>query len=156
MNEDVIKGSFTRYVEKALKRSKRDYIKKQQRWERMEVPAEVEPLYSKEETGEEVETALVKAPEEMPWEAEMIKTSMRVCLGEPLWTAFSCLTDFEVLVVFAKVYRGFTFAEKGGRKNEYGGIVVLGQNWRSESNGGTIFAVSSFAHQPFYGRRKIL
>ena len=40
MNEDVIKGSFTRYVEKALKRSKRDYIKKQQRWERMEVPAE--------------------------------------------------------------------------------------------------------------------
>lgn len=70
MNEDVIKGSFTRYVEKALKRSKRDYIKKQQRWERMEVPAEVEPLYSKEETGEEVETALVKTPEEMPWEAE--------------------------------------------------------------------------------------
>lgn len=43
----------------------------------------------------------------------MIKTSMRVCLGEPLWTAFSCLTDFEVLVVFAKVYRGFTFAEIG-------------------------------------------
>ena len=113
MNEDIIKGSFTRYVEKALKRSKRDYIKKQQRWERMEVPAEVEPLDSKEETGEEVETALVKAPEEMPWEAEMIKISMRVCLGEPLWTAFSCLTDFEVLVVFAKVYRGFTFAEIG-------------------------------------------
>ena len=28
-------------------------------------------------------------------------------------TAFSCLTDFEVLVVFAKVYRGFTFAEIG-------------------------------------------
>ena len=34
MNEDVIKGSFTRYVEKALKRSKRDYVKKQQRRER--------------------------------------------------------------------------------------------------------------------------
>lgn len=43
----------------------------------------------------------------------MIKTSMRVCLGELLWTAFSCLMDFEVLVVFAKVYRGFTFAEIG-------------------------------------------
>lgn len=66
MNEDIIKGSFTRYVETALKRSKRDYIKKQQRRERMEVPAEVEPLDSKEETGEELETALVKAPEEMP------------------------------------------------------------------------------------------
>lgn len=113
MNEDIIKGSFTRYVETALKRSKRDYIKKQQKRERMEVPAEMEPLNSIEETGEELDAALLKAPEEIPWEAGMIKNSMRVCLGEPLWTAFSCLTDFEVLVVFAKVYRRFTFAEIG-------------------------------------------
>lgn len=113
MNEDIIKGSFTRYVETALKRSKRDYIKKQQKRERMEVPAEMKLLNSIEETGEELDAALLKAPEEIPWEAGMIKTSMRVCLGEPLWTAFSCLTDFEVLVVFAKVYRRFTFAEIG-------------------------------------------
>ena len=113
MNEDVIKGSFTRYVETALKRSKRDYIKKQQRRERMEEPVDMEKLYPEDETGKETGTDFLRNPEEMPWEAGIIRRSMRICLGGAIWKAFSCLTDFEVVVVFAKVYRRLTFAEIG-------------------------------------------
>lgn len=152
MDEDIIKGSFTRYVETALKRSKRDYIKKQQRKERVEEPVDMERLYSEDETGEETGTDFLWVPEEMPWEADVIRHSMKICLGESLWIAFSCLTDFEVVVVFAKVYRRLTFAEigiemgertekvadsysyarkkmkKGWKKNENGRIVVSGEN----------------------------
>lgn len=113
MNEDTIKGSFTRYVETALKRSKRDYIKKQQRRERMEEPVDMEQLRSEDQTGEETGIDFLRNPEEMPWEAEIIRRSMRICLEGSLWTMFSCLTDFEVMVVFAKVYRRLTFAEIG-------------------------------------------
>ena len=124
MNEDIIKGSFTRYVETALKWSKRDYIKKQQRKGMMEEPVDIEQLYPEDEMEEETRTDFLRAPEEMSWEAEEIRHSMRICLGESLWTAFSCLTDFEVVVVFAKVYRRFTFAEIGDVMGQKSGKIA--------------------------------
>ena len=73
-NEDFIKGRFTRYLEKAVDRSRRDYSRKEREKTWREMPTETEIL---EWRLEESEMACVEdcleAMEGVSWEPEVIR-----------------------------------------------------------------------------------
>lgn len=112
--EDLVKGRFTKYLETAVDRSRRDYIKKGQMRTLREVPKEMEAFEygPKEPDMEPIETCL-ESMEDISWEPDVIRQHMKECLDVRLWKSLAALTDTELQVVYAKVYRQLTFAEIG-------------------------------------------
>lgn len=112
--EDLVKGRFTKYLETAVDRSRRDYIKKEQMRTLREVPQEMEAFEygPKEPEMEPIETCL-ESMEDISWEPDVIRQHMKECLDVRLWKSLAALTDTELQVVYAKVYRQLTFAEIG-------------------------------------------
>lgn len=112
--EDFVKGRFTKYLETAVDRSRRDYIKKEQMRTLREVPKEMEAFEygPKEPEMEPIETCL-ESMEDISWEPDVIRQHMKECLDVRLWKSLAALTDTELQVVYAKVYRQLTFAEIG-------------------------------------------
>lgn len=112
--EDLVKGRFTKYLETAVDRSRRDYIKKGQMRTLREVPKEMEAFEygPKEPEMEPIETCL-ESMEDISWEPDIIRQHMKECLDVRLWKSLAALTDTELQVVYAKVYRQLTFAEIG-------------------------------------------
>lgn len=112
--EDLVKGRFTKYLETAVDRSRRDYIKKEQMRTLREMPQEMEAFEygPKEPDMEPVETCL-ESMEDISWEPDIIRQHMKECLDVRLWKSLAALTDTELQVVYAKVYRQLTFAEIG-------------------------------------------
>ena len=112
--EDLVKGRFTKYLETAVDRSRRDYIKKEQMRTLREVPQEMEAFEygPKEPEMEPIETCL-ESMEDISWETDAIRQHMKECLDVRLWKSLAALTDTEFQVVYAKVYRQLTFVEIG-------------------------------------------
>lgn len=112
--EDLVKGRFTKYLETAVDRSRRDYIKKEQMRTLREVSKEMEAFEygPKEPEMEPIETCL-ESMEDISWEPDIIRQHMKECLDVRLWKSLAALTDTELQVVYAKVYRQLTFAEIG-------------------------------------------
>ncbi len=112
--EDLVKGRFTKYLETAVDRSRRDYIKKEQMRTLREVPQEMEAFEygPKEPEMEPIETCL-ESMEDISWEPDVIRQHMKECLDVRLWKSLAALTDTQLQVVYAKVYRQLTFAEIG-------------------------------------------
>lgn len=112
--DDLVKGRFTRYLETAVDRSRRDYIKKEQMRALREVPKEMETFeYGPDEPEMEPIENCLESMEEIPWEPDIIRRHMKECLGVRLWNCLTVLTDRELQVVYAKVYRQLTFGEIG-------------------------------------------
>lgn len=112
--EDLVKGRFTKYLETAVDRSRRDYIKKEQTRALREVPKEMEAFEygHKEPEMKPIENCL-ESMEDISWEPDLIRRHMKECLGVRLWDCLTVLTDKELQVVYAKVYRQLTFGEIG-------------------------------------------
>lgn len=112
--EDLVKGRFTKYLETAVDRSRRDYIKKEQMRTLREVSKEMEAFEygPKEPEMEPIETCL-ESMEDISWEPDIIRQHMKECLDVRLWKSLAALTDTQLQVVYAKVYRQLTFAEIG-------------------------------------------
>lgn len=108
--EEIIRYCFTKYVETALDRARRDYMKKDQRRNGMEVSSETELLLSIQQEGEDKEGFLSQDMiSAIPWEPETIKAYLKELVDERMLAALSYLTDTELLIVFAKVFRQMTF-----------------------------------------------
>lgn len=147
-NEDFIKGRFTRYLEKAVDRSRRDYLRKEREKTWREMPTETEILEWRLEESEMVcvEDCL-EAMEGVSWEPEVIRQRFKEWLDIRLWKCMTVLTDLELLVVFAKVFRQLTFAEIGeimGIKSEKIADCYsyarkkMGKEWKRNGDGGIV------------------
>lgn len=113
-NEDFVKGHFTKYLEKAVDRSRRDYLRKERERTRKEVSMETEIVeYWLDETEMVCVEDWLEAIERVSWEPEVIRHRLKEWLDIGLWKRMAVLTDLELQVVFAKVFRQLTFAEIG-------------------------------------------
>lgn len=114
------KGAFTKYVEMALMRTRKGYINREQKRQMKEGITDPEQLCL--ETGEEAGWDIVQlrlAPN-IPWKPECIKSYLKELINERVWASLLILTDTELLIVFAKVFRQLTFREIG---------VIMEMDW---------------------------
>ena len=113
-NEDFVKGRFTKYLEKAVERSRRDYLRKEQEQTWKEVPKETEIVeYQLEETEMACVADWMEEVERVSWEPEVIRLQLKEWLDMRLWKSMDILTDLELQVVFAKAFRQLTLVEIG-------------------------------------------
>lgn len=128
--KDIVKGSFTRYVETAIHRARRDYLKKEQKTVFIEETTDPELLYL--ETGEGAARDMVSMADVIgvSWEPEAIRTYLNAQSGDRMRKSLYGLTDLEIVIVFAKVFRQLTFKEIGKE---------MGEDWKK------IAAVYSYA-----------
>ena len=147
-NGDFVKGRFTKYLETAVDRSRRDYIKKEQMRAYKEVLKEMEFLEygPKEPEMDPIENCL-ESVEDISWEPDLIRKHMKEHLGVRLWNCLTVLTDTELQVVYAKVYRQLTFAEIGNILREKPGKIAdtysyarkkIKKGWKKNGNGNVV------------------
>lgn len=123
-NDKKIEFRFSKYVKTAIKRARRDYLMKECEREAMEQLSGLEVVLNLE--GSEAQEW--NQPEEVknvPWNAEKIRVYMDEQVSENLGNALHRLTDAELVVVFAKVYRECTFEEIG---------QVMGMKWQKAAS----------------------
>lgn len=77
----------------------------------------------KEPEMEPIENCL-ESVEDISWESDLIRKYMKEYLGVRLWNCLTVLTDTELQVVYAKVYRQLTFAEIGNILREKPGKIA--------------------------------
>lgn len=110
--EEIIKNCFTKYVETALNRARRDYMKKEQKRNGIEIMSEPDLLFVIQQGAEEKDELLsLDRVEKIPWKPEVISSFLREIVDERMLITLSCLTDTELLIVFAKVFRQMTFID---------------------------------------------
>ena len=108
--EEIIKYCFTKYIETALDRARRDYMKKDQRRNVLEVSSEPEVLFSiQQESGNKEGFLSQDMISAVPWRAEAIKSFLKELVDERMLAVLLNLTDTELLIVYAKVFRQMTF-----------------------------------------------
>lgn len=117
--DGAVRGSFTRYLESALKRNRRDYENKEKK--RLMVEEVTEPEQLSAMTEAEPEENPLQAAMEVPWEPETIRAYMSAWVSEDMQWNFAALTDDEIVIVFAKVFCQLMFKEIGD---------ILKQDWR--------------------------
>lgn len=107
--EDFVRGRFTRYLETAMDRSRRDYLKREKERVWKEVPKETELLecWPRDFEMESAKNCL----EGLSWEPEVVRQCLKEWLDSRLWKCVAALTDLEIQVVFAKVFWQLTLAE---------------------------------------------
>lgn len=111
-NEEIIRNCFTKYVETALNRARRDYMKKEQKRNGKEIMSEPDLLFVIQQEAVDKEDALSQDMiDDIPWRPEAVSLFLRESVDERMLVTLSCLTDTELLIVFAKVFRQMTFME---------------------------------------------
>ena len=125
--EDIIRNRFTSYVLVALKRAKKDYIRR-----------ECEIIAHESLSDEPCLIPTLDVMDSMPflWESvgkipqtpEAVKEYMENQVGDEGKAALDTLTETEVLVVFMKVFKQMTYAEIGNH---------LGIDWKKA---GSVYA----------------
>lgn len=110
--DEIIRNCFTKYVETALNRTRRDYIKGERKKNCMEVELESN-LWSFMQQKEEEQEGVLSSDmiHEVPWNPEVVRLFLQESVDERMVLTLSCLTDTELLIVFAKVFRQMTFVE---------------------------------------------
>ena len=112
---ESIKYQFTKYVQVALERKRKAYLHKEYKRAMEEEPRELEELLNLSPILMEDSLRIWNRELEyqMPWNAETIRTYLAEQTGEEWEKWFSVLTDRELLILYAKVFREFDFAEIG-------------------------------------------
>lgn len=108
--EEQVEACFSKYVETAIKRARRDYMIKEYKQEAIEQLSGLEVILNME-GSENQEWNLSEDIENVPWEAEAIHAYMDKIIGNKMEKLLHRLTDDEMVIVFAKVYRQCTFVE---------------------------------------------
>lgn len=110
--EEIIRFCFTKYVETALNRAKRDYMKKEKKRSGMEVISDLELLFlMQQKDGEREDTLSLDMVADIPWKPEAVRSFFVKSVDDRMLTVLSCLTDIELLIVFAKVFRQMKFID---------------------------------------------
>jgi len=107
----ILKYYFTKYVEVAVGRAKKDYLNKQKYHGQWEIPTEPEILQEMMCKGDpwiwEADMA------EIPWNAKVIRNYLKDEADDTMRPIFACLSDQEIIVVYAKIFREMSYAEIG-------------------------------------------
>lgn len=111
-NDDSVKFCFTKYVKTALMRGRKDYINKMQKIERQEEMMESALVYEKTRDSE-WHTMNLEEANHIPWSSEEMKEYLSDQVSDQMWKALSVLTEKELLIVYAKVFRQLSFKEIG-------------------------------------------
>lgn len=118
--EDDIRYRFTGYVLAAIKRTRRDYINREMKISGHESPLEellLEPSFD----GTDGKAFSWEETEQLPMTPKAARQYLENQAGESGKEALDTLTDTEILVVFMKVFRQFTYAQIGRH---------LGMDWK--------------------------
>lgn len=112
-NEEI-QYCFTKYAETALRRARRDYIKKEQKRAYLEEVTETaEELRSPAKVAVDHGILPIKLREETLLEPDALRRYIEEQVESRMKETLDCLTDREVLIVFLKVFCEMTFAEIG-------------------------------------------
>lgn len=109
-----IKYQFTKYVQVALERKRKAYLHK-------EYKRATEELFELEEQLNSIPILMedslrlrsLEREYQMPWDAKQIREYLLEQTGEEWKKYLSVLTDRELLILYAKVFREFNFTEIG-------------------------------------------
>lgn len=111
--EDIIKYRFTSYVLVAIKRTKKDYIKRE-----IKISGHESPL---EDVGIESVVCITDSnpfwreeTESLPLNSATVRGYMESQVSEKMIFALERLTDTETLVVYMKIFKQMTYKEIGG------------------------------------------
>ena len=110
-NDGILKNIFIRYLETAITRTRNAYIKKMEDTkDELVVPEILQELFT-DKTGE-----ICEIQEKLPvdWNPEKIRRWLKAELDKPLWNVMKRLTDFEITLIYAKVFEQKTFVEIAG------------------------------------------
>lgn len=118
--EENIRYHFTGYVLAALKRARRDYICRKMKIDEHESALE-ETLPEPSFDGADNQPFSWEETEQIPLTPDAARQYLESQVGESGKAALSSLTDTEILVVFMKVFRQFTYAQIG---------AYLGMDWK--------------------------
>ena len=103
-----LKNIFIRYLEIAVTRTRKSYIKKMKSGKEELIAPEIlaEVFTDKPSETYELPETLTDS-----WDPAKIRIWMKAELEEPLWNAVKGLTDFEIIILYAKVFQQLTFVE---------------------------------------------
>lgn len=109
-----IKYQFTKYVQVALERKRKAYLHK-------EYKRATEELFELEEQLNSIPILMedslrlrsLEREYQMPWDAKQIRAYLLEQTGEEWKKCLSVLTDRELLILYAKVFRELNFTEIG-------------------------------------------
>lgn len=110
-NEESVKYCFTKYVEVALGRCRKDFLKKRMYYGQWEIPMEPEML--QEAVREKRGWNWYPGIKEIPWDARLIRAYLKDEVADDKRAILAGLSDREVLVVFARVFWELSYAEIG-------------------------------------------
>lgn len=120
--DEIIRNCFTKYIETALNRARRDYMKNEQKRNNREVVSELELQFLMKQADEYQDSVLLSDVVcNIPWNPEAVSSYLNESVGEKMVITLSCLTSTELLIVFAKVFRQMTFIDIAER---------LGLDWK--------------------------
>lgn len=106
------KYRFTKYIETAFIRTRAEFIKKEQKKNALE--ESLDSGDSLEENHKETEHSdILDAAIALPWNPESILEFLKEHTEEPMEKCLDSLTDQELIIVFAKVFRQMSFKEIG-------------------------------------------
>ena len=111
--EKTIKYQFTKYVQVALERKRKAYLHK-------EYKRETEELFKEDQLNsisilmeDSLRLRSLEREYQMPWDAKQIRAYLLEQTGEEWKKCLSVLTDRELLILYAKVFRELNFTEIG-------------------------------------------
>ena len=133
--DQVVKASFTSYLESAVRRNRRDFENKEKKRRMAEEVMEPEQLNALTGTETAWEEDPLRTVGTIPWEPEAIGSYLSTQVSEKMCKCLVTLTDDESIILFAKVFRQLTFKEIGN---------ILGRDWRK--------VASSYS----YARKKLM
>lgn len=110
-NEDIIKYCFTSYVSVALKRAKKDYIRREMAINGYECLSDqlCEPSFDIDDG----KPFLWEEAEEIPQTPKAVREYLESQVDEAGKAALDTLTETEILVVYMKIFKQMTYAEIG-------------------------------------------
>lgn len=138
--DEQIKSCFSKYVKTAIKRARRDCLLKKYKTDSVEYLVGSEVI-SNCNDGVESEWMLLEEIENVSWEAEPIRAYLENCVGEKLNDRLNCLTDYEIIVLFARVLCQYPFlviGQKLGQRREkvasayYYALKKIKKGWDDE------------------------
>lgn len=106
--DEIIKYSFTKYVDVAVMRARKDYINKEKKHADMEELSELDVNLRKTEEAEHDQ-----AGELLSLDPEQITFHLSRFIGTRMYHCLECLTASEIQIVYLKVFQGCTFVEIG-------------------------------------------
>lgn len=109
--KDILKYSFTKYLDIAIKRARNYYISKEKRKGLIEELGAEDALFEMPETNMLYDT--YADVEKVDWTSDEVRTFFMERTGENVWEVLSNCKDQELMIAFLKIYKEMTFEEIG-------------------------------------------